>query len=64
MDKEQYQAILSDLQQKYPHCFAIPVKPLAIGIHLQLRDKEVGIYSNTKIRDFLTVYCLMRQYTE
>ncbi|RYE04951.1 MAG: hypothetical protein EOP33_08055, partial [Rickettsiaceae bacterium] len=63
MSKEEYKEMLNNLQQKYPHCFSSPVKPLAVGIHLQLREKEARIYSNIKIRDFLKVYCLMTQYT-
>ena len=60
MSKEKYTAMLLDLQQRFPDCFSKPTKPLAVGIHFELR--ETGLYSRSVIWDFLKVYCLMSQY--
>lgn len=60
MSRERYGAILLDLQQRFPDCFSKPTKPLAVGIHVELR--ETGLYSRSVIRHFLKVYCLMSQY--
>ena len=60
MSRERYGAILLDLQQRFPDCFSKPTKPLAVGIHVELR--ETGLYSRSVIWHFLKVYCLMSQY--
>ncbi|MCZ6910122.1 MAG: ProQ/FinO family protein [Rickettsia endosymbiont of Ixodes persulcatus] len=60
--KIEYKQILKLLQSKYPLCFSIPAKPLAIGIHKEIIDAEKEHFSNQQIRRFFKRYCSDRGY--
>ncbi|WP_342226325.1 ProQ/FINO family protein [Rickettsia endosymbiont of Urophora cardui] len=60
--KAEYKQVLKLLQTKYPLCFSIPAKPLAIGIHKEIIDAEKDNFSNQQIRRFFKRYCSDKRY--
>lgn len=60
--KEEYKQVLKLLQTKYPLCFSIPAKLLAIGIHKEIIDAEKDNFSNQQIRRFFKRYCSDKRY--
>ncbi|KJW03978.1 ProQ/FINO family protein [Rickettsia argasii] len=60
--KEEYKQILKLLQTKYPLCFTMKAKPLAIGIHKEIIDAEKEHFSNQQIRKFFKRYCSDKRY--
>nr|WP_238838999.1 ProQ/FinO family protein [Rickettsia monacensis] len=50
------------MQTKYPLCFSILAKPLAIGIHKEIITTEKEHFSNQQIRRFFRKYCSDRRY--
>ncbi|EER20902.1 MULTISPECIES: ProQ/FINO family protein [spotted fever group] len=60
--KEEYKNTLALLQAKYPLCFSIPAKRLAIGIHKEIIAAENGNVSKMQIRRFFKKYCSDNRY--
>ncbi|MCC8369749.1 MAG: ProQ/FinO family protein [Rickettsia endosymbiont of Oxypoda opaca] len=60
--KEECKQILKLLQTKYPLCFAMKAKPLAIGIHKEIIATEKEHFSNQQIRRFFKRYCSDKRY--
>ncbi|MCC8369718.1 MAG: ProQ/FinO family protein, partial [Rickettsia endosymbiont of Oxypoda opaca] len=60
--KKEYKQVLKLLQTKYPLCFSIPAKPLAIGIHKEIIATEKEYFSNQQIRRFFKRYCSNKRY--
>jgi hypothetical protein len=60
--KKEYKQVLKLLQTKYPLCFSIPAKLLAIGIHKEIIDAEKDNFSNQQIRRFFKRYCSDKRY--
>lgn len=59
-----YFKILKYFQAKYPNCFCLPMKTLAIGIHKELLSEreEIGV-SGVELRNFFRAYCRNPKYT-
>jgi hypothetical protein len=55
--------IINYFRTKYPNCFSVPMKPLAIGLHKEMINKceEIGV-SKTQIRRFCSAYCHRKVY--
>ncbi|WP_341763576.1 ProQ/FinO family protein [Candidatus Tisiphia endosymbiont of Beris chalybata] len=63
--KAESKQILKLLQTKYPLCFSIPAKPLAIGIYQEVKaniNTEKDHFSNQQIRRFFKRYCSDKRY--
>lgn len=60
--KKEYKQVLKLLQTKYPLCFTIPAKPLAIGIHKEIIATEKDNFSKQQIHRFFRRYCSDRRY--
>lgn len=60
--QDESKQILKLLQTKYPLCFSIPVKPLAIGISKEVIELEKDNFSKQQIRRFFRRYCSDYRY--
>ncbi|MFP3013132.1 MAG: ProQ/FINO family protein [Rickettsia sp.] len=60
--KEESKQILKLLQSKYPLCFSIPAKPLAIGISKEVIELEQDNFSKQQIKRFFGRYCADYRY--
>lgn len=60
--KDESKQILKLLQTKYPLCFSIPAKPLAIGISKEVIELEKDNFSKQQIRRFFRRYCSDYRY--
>ncbi|WP_052691127.1 ProQ/FINO family protein [Rickettsia endosymbiont of Ixodes pacificus] len=60
--KKEYKQVLKLLQTKYPLCFAMKAKPLAIGIHKEIIDTEKENFSKQQIHRFFRRYCSDKRY--
>lgn len=62
--KKEYFTILTKLQADYPEVFSIDPKPLAIGIHLELKKILNGEFANAQLSRFFHRYCGSFNYKE
>lgn len=60
--KDESKQILKLLQSKYPLCFSIPAKPLAIGISKEIIVLEQDNFSKQQINRFFRRYCSDYRY--
>ncbi|WP_342224701.1 ProQ/FinO family protein [Rickettsia endosymbiont of Urophora cardui] len=60
--KDESKQILKLLQTKYPLCFSIPAKPLAIGISKEVIALENDNFSKQQIKRFFRRYCADYRY--
>ncbi|WCR55953.1 ProQ/FINO family protein [Rickettsia asembonensis] len=60
--KDESKQILKLLQSKYPLCFSIPAKPLAIGISKEVIVLEQDNFSKQQIHRFFRRYCSDYRY--
>ncbi|WP_342226519.1 ProQ/FINO family protein [Rickettsia endosymbiont of Urophora cardui] len=60
--KDESKQILKLLQSKYPLCFSIPSKPLAIGISKEVIVLEQDNFSQQQIKRFFRRYCADYRY--
>jgi len=60
--KDESKQILKLLQTKYPLCFSIPAKVLAIGISKEVMELEKDHFSKQQIRRFFKRYCSNERY--
>lgn len=60
--KAESKQILKLLQTKYPLCFSIPAKPLAIGISKEVIVLEKDNFTKNQIRRFFRRYCSDYRY--
>ena len=60
--KDESKQILKLLQTKYPLCFSIPAKPLAIGISKEVIELLKDNFSKQQIRRFFRRYCSDYRY--
>ncbi len=60
--KDESKQILKLLQTKYPLCFSIPAKPIAIGISKEVIELEKDNFSKQQIRRFFRRYCSDYRY--
>lgn len=59
---EECKQILKLLQTKYPLCFAMKAKSLAIGIHKEIIATEKETFSKQQIHRFFRRYCSDKRY--
>ncbi|MFV9890139.1 MAG: ProQ/FINO family protein [Rickettsia conorii subsp. raoultii] len=62
--KKEYFSILTKLQTDYPEVFSEEVKPLAIGIDLELKKILNGQFPNNQLNRFFHRYCGSFKYKE
>jgi len=62
--KKEYFKILTKLQTDYPKCFSEELKPLAIGIDLELKNVLNGEFPNNQLGRFFHRYCGSFKYKE
>lgn len=60
--QDESKQILKLLQTKYPLCFSIPAKVLAIGINKEVIELENDNFSKQQIRRFFRRYCSDYRY--
>jgi len=60
--KDESKQILKLLQSKYPLCFSIPTKPLAIGISKEVMVLEQDNFSKQQMHRFFRRYCSDYRY--
>lgn len=62
--KQAYNTILAKLQADFPKVFSEEIKPLAIGIHLELLKMLQGQFSRRQLGIFFHRYCGSFKYQE